>query len=104
MFCFQISFRMIIWNGFELALDRNPELLHSLLQPVEEAVGTIGREAGRAARETLGPEGAVSQVTKDVGKTIDETVAPEGAVGQTLGNGLSKLDEFRTWCRESLAA
>jgi hypothetical protein len=95
-------------------LDRNPELLHNLLQPIGETVRTLGREAGRAvgeigtqtghalgpggaigdtirnvgetARETLGPEGAVSEVAKDVGKTVNETVAPEGAVGHTLGH------------------
>lgn len=95
-------------------LDRNPELINSLLQPVGEAVETLGKETGRAVgeigartgqaigpggaigdtirnvgettKETLGPQGLINQTAKDVGKTLNHTTAPEGAVGHTLSN------------------
>lgn len=69
------------------SVDANPTLIQTLLQPVTEAVGGLGREAGRAAGElgtqagkALGPGGAVGDTIRQAGEAARETLAPGGLV------------------------
>jgi hypothetical protein len=60
-------------------LDRNPEILESLVNTVDDAVGDIG-ELGQKA---LGPGGAVTQTLGDVGQAAQQAVHPGGAASET---------------------
>src|ERR671925_193621 len=62
-------------------LDRNPEILESLVHTVDDAVGDIGQLGQKA----LGPGGAVSQTLGDVGDAAKQAVGPGGAASQALG-------------------
>jgi hypothetical protein len=62
-------------------LDRNPEILESLVKTVDDTVGSVG-DLGEQA---LGPGGAVSQTLGDVGQAAEQAVKPGGAASQALG-------------------
>ena len=62
-------------------LDRNPEILESLVKTVDDTVGRVG-DLGEQA---LGPGGAVSQTLGDVGQATEQAVKPGGAASQALG-------------------
>src|SRR5215216_6413198 len=66
-------------------LDRNPEILESLVKTVDDTVGNIG-ELGQQA---LGPGGAVSQTLGGLTDAAGQAVGPGGAVGQ-LGGSLGQ--------------
>ena len=59
-------------------LDRNPEILESLVETVDDTVGNIGAIGERA----LGPGGAVSGAVESVGDTAEKAVEPGGAVSE----------------------
>src|SRR4029453_18848330 len=58
-------------------LDRNPEILESLVKTVDDTVDNIG-DLGQKA---LGPGGAVSQTLDDVGQTAQTDVPPHSRHG-----------------------
>src|SRR4029450_13969449 len=55
-------------------LDRNPEILESLVKSVDDTLGDVG-DLGKKA---LGPGGAVTQTLDDVGQTAQQAVGPGG--------------------------
>lgn len=61
-------------------LDNNPEILQSLLEPLGETVGAVGRTA----------EKTLPQVGESLGKTVEET-APQ--VGESVGKTAEKTAE-----------
>jgi hypothetical protein len=63
-------------------LDRNPEILESLVHTLDDTVGQVGQLGEKA----LGPGGAVSQTLGDVGQAV-------GGLGQGLGQGVGGLGE-----------
>lgn len=66
-------------------LDRNPEILNNLLQPVGKAVGEIGSGVGKTVGE-LGP--GLSKATGELGKGLGKTV---GDLGPGLGKATGEL-------------
>jgi hypothetical protein len=62
-------------------LDRNPEILESVVQTVGNAVDDVS-DLGEKA---LGPGGAVSQTLDDVGQAAQQAVQPGGAVSEAAG-------------------
>lgn len=69
-------------------LDKNPDILKSLLAPVGEAVGEIGKGAGGAVGEIgKGAGGAVGEIGKGAGGAVGEIgEGAGGAVGE-IGKG-----------------
>ena len=69
-------------------LDKNPDILKSLLAPVGEAVGEIGKGAGGAVGEIgKGAGGAVGEIGKGAGGAVGEIgKGAGGAVGE-IGKG-----------------
>ena len=61
-------------------IGENPEILQSLVQPVDRTVG----EVGGAAREAVGKGGAVSQIAGGVGAATERV---SDAAGQAMGEG-----------------
>jgi hypothetical protein len=66
-------------------LDRNPEILESLVKTVDDTVGTVG-DLGEQA---LGPGGAASQALGGLTDAAGQALGPGGAVGQ-LGGSLGQ--------------
>src|SRR5215216_2292787 len=66
-------------------LDRNPEILESLVKTVDDTVGSVG-DLGEKA---LGPGGAASQAVGGLTDAAGQAVGPGGAVGQ-LGGSLGQ--------------
>jgi hypothetical protein len=81
-------------------IDRNPQILESLLKTVDTAVDDVGQTAqtalgpggaasravdqvGQTAQQALGPGGAGSKAVNEVGGAAKEAVGPGGAVTQT---------------------
>src|SRR4029453_312992 len=62
-------------------LDRNPEILESLVKTVDDTVGSIG-ELGQ---EALGPGGGLTKTLDDVGQAAQQAVQPGGAASEALG-------------------
>src|SRR6185437_10048737 len=62
-------------------VDRNPEILQSLLETADSAVGTVGE----AAREAVQPGGAVSELAGDVGDAGKQALGPGGAATEAAG-------------------
>jgi hypothetical protein len=62
-------------------LDRNPEILESLVKTVDDTVGSVG-DLGEQA---LGPGGAVTETLGDVGQAAQQVVQPGGAASQAVG-------------------
>jgi len=62
-------------------LDRNPQILESVVQTVGNAVDDVS-DLGEKA---LGPGGAVSQTLDDVGQAAQQAVQPGGAVSEAAG-------------------
>jgi hypothetical protein len=69
-------------------LDRNPEILESLVHTVDDAVGDIGQLGEKA----LGPGGGLTQTLDDVGQAAEQALGPGGAVGQ-LGQIVGQLGQ-----------
>lgn len=61
-------------------LDRNPEILQSLLTTVDTAVDDIGH----TAQQALGPGGAVGQAVNAVGQVGQQAVGPGGAATRAV--------------------
>lgn len=61
-------------------IDKNPEILASLLKPVGEAVGAVGRTV----------EQTVPELGESVGRTVEQTVP---AVGQSAASAIQSLGE-----------
>ena len=73
-------------------LDRNPEILESLVKTVDDTVGSIGD----IGQEALGPGGAVSQAAGGLTDAAGQALGPGGAVGQlgsSVGQGIGELGE-----------
>lgn len=68
-------------------IDNNPQLLESLLKPVGEAVGQVGKGVGEAVPE-LGR--GVSQTLPEVGKGVRETLPEVGKGVGEVGKGVGK--------------
>jgi hypothetical protein len=66
-------------------LDRNPEILESLVKTVDDTVGSVG-DLGEQA---LGPGGAASQAVGGLTDAAGQALGPGGAVGQ-LGGSLGQ--------------
>src|SRR5918995_4403179 len=81
-------------------IDRNPQILESLLKTVDTAVDDVGQTAqtalgprgaasravdqvGQTAQQALGPGGAGTKAVDQVGGAATEAVGPGGAVTQT---------------------
>ena len=62
-------------------LDRNPEILESLVNTVDDAVGDLGQLGQKA----LGPGGGLTKTLDDVGQAAQQAVQPGGAGSQALG-------------------
>jgi hypothetical protein len=62
-------------------LDRNPQILESLVHTVDDAVGDIGNLGQKA----FGPGGAASQTLGDAGQAAQQAVQPGGTASQALG-------------------
>src|SRR5215218_2803701 len=62
-------------------LDRNPEILESLVKTVDDTVGSVG-DLGEKA---LGQGGALTQTLGDVGQAAQQAVQPGGAASEALG-------------------
>jgi hypothetical protein len=62
-------------------LDKNPQILESLVKTVDDTLGSVG-ELGQKA---LGPGGAVSETLGGVGQAAQQAVQPGGAAGEALG-------------------
>src|SRR5918993_462962 len=56
-------------------IDRNPQILESLLKTVDTAVDDVGQTAQTA----LGPRGAASRAVDQVGQTAQQALGPGGA-------------------------
>ena len=69
-----------IVNRVVQTLDRNPELVTSLLSAVDSTVGTVGGVANTA----LQPGGVVSQTVGTVGQTLGNLTQPGGVLTQTV--------------------
>ena len=69
-----------IVNRVVQTLDRNPELLTSLLSTVDSTVNTVGGVANTALR----PGGVVSQTVGTVGQTLGNLTQPGGVLTQTV--------------------
>jgi hypothetical protein len=66
-------------------IDRNPQMLESLLKPVGEAVGEVGRGAG----EMLPPVGkGLGQVLPSIGEGVGQMLPP---MGQGLGTAAGEV-------------
>jgi len=93
-------------------LDKNPDILKSLLAPVGEAVGEIGKGAGGAVGEIgKGAGGAAGEIGKETGQAVGElgsnvaptakqlgseaakTAGPESPVGETVKSTTGNLEE-----------
>src|SRR5947207_3387072 len=61
-------------------LDRNPEILQTLLNTVGTAVDDIGH----TAQQALGPGGAVGQAVNTVGQTAQQALGPGGAATEAV--------------------
>ena len=61
-------------------LDRNPEILETLLKTVDTAVDDIGH----TAQQALGPGGAVGQAVNTVGKVGQQALGPGGAATRAV--------------------
>src|SRR4029453_2271815 len=70
-------------------LDRNPEILESLVKTVDDTVGSIG-ELGQ---EALGPGGGLTKTLDDVGQAAQQAVQPGGAAREALGEGVGQLGQ-----------
>jgi len=69
-------------------LDKNPDILKSLLAPVGEAVGEIGKGAGGAVGEIgKGAGGAVGEIGKGAGGAVGEIGKGAGGAGGEIGKG-----------------
>lgn len=62
-------------------LDRNPQILESLVNTVDDTVGSVG-DLGEKA---MAPGGAGSQTLGDVGQATQQAVRPGGAASEALG-------------------
>lgn len=69
-------------------LDKNPDILKSLLAPVGEAVGEIGKGAGGAVGEIgKGAGGAVGEIGKGAGGAVGEIGEGAGGAVSEIGKG-----------------
>ncbi|WP_433281593.1 hypothetical protein [Micromonospora sp. CA-244673] len=61
-------------------IERNPEIIESLVKTVDTAVNQVGQ----TAQQVLGPQGPLAQTLDHVGQTAQEALGPDGPLSQTL--------------------
>ncbi|WP_157779078.1 hypothetical protein [Micromonospora sp. WMMA2032] len=61
-------------------IERNPQIIESLVKTVDTAVNQVGQ----TAQQALGPQGPLARTLDHVGQTAQEALGPEGPLSQTL--------------------
>ncbi|GGR98700.1 hypothetical protein GCM10010169_49130 [Micromonospora fulviviridis] len=61
-------------------IERNPQIIESLVKTVDTAVNQVGQ----TAQQVLGPQGPLARTLDHVGQTAQEALGPNGPLSQTL--------------------
>ncbi|MCT2278257.1 hypothetical protein M3G91_11545 [Micromonospora chalcea] len=61
-------------------IERNPQIIESLVKTVD----TAANQVGQTAQQALGPQGPLARTLNHVGQTAQEALGPEGPLSQTL--------------------
>ncbi|MEU4370904.1 hypothetical protein [Micromonospora chersina] len=61
-------------------IERNPQIIESLVKTVDTAVNQVGQ----TAQQALGPQGPLARTLDHVGQTAQEALGPDGPLSQTL--------------------
>ncbi|MFD4206282.1 hypothetical protein ACFWRG_09855 [Micromonospora tulbaghiae] len=61
-------------------IERNPQIIESLVKTVDAAANQVGQ----TAQQALGPQGPLARTLDHVGQTAQEALGPEGPLSQTL--------------------
>ena len=61
-------------------IERNPQIIESLVKTVD----TAANQVGQTAQQALGPQGPLARTLDHVGQTAQEALGPEGPLSQTL--------------------
>ncbi|SCL71851.1 hypothetical protein GA0070603_6097 [Micromonospora chersina] len=61
-------------------IERNPQIIESLVKTVDTAVNQVGQ----TAQQALGPQGPLARTLDHVGQTAQEALGPNGPLSQTL--------------------
>ncbi|GAA3777662.1 hypothetical protein [Micromonospora maritima] len=68
-------------------IERNPQIIESLVKTVDTAVNHVGQ----TAQQALGPQGPLARTLDHVGQTAQEALGPEGPLSQTLQQTTQQL-------------
>ncbi|MEH0824413.1 MULTISPECIES: hypothetical protein [Micromonospora] len=61
-------------------IERNPQIIESLVKTVD----TAANQVGQTAQQAVGPQGPLARTLDHVGQTAQEALGPEGPLSQTL--------------------
>ncbi|GHJ53110.1 hypothetical protein Nm8I071_24170 [Nonomuraea sp. TT08I-71] len=73
-------------------IERNPQIIESLVKTVDTAVNQVGQ----TAQQALGPQGPLARTLDHVGQTAQEALGPNGPLSQTLQQTTQQLVQNRS--------
>lgn len=70
-------------------IERNPQIIESLVKTVDTAVNQVGQ----TAQQVLGPQGPLARTLDHVGQTAQEALGPNGPLAQTLQQATQQVGQ-----------
>ncbi|MGC1213360.1 MAG: hypothetical protein WA890_19090 [Micromonospora sp.] len=70
-------------------IERNPQIIESLVKTVDTAV----HQVGQTAQQVLGPQGPLARTLDHVGQTAQEALGPNGPLSQTLQQATQQVGQ-----------
>ena len=70
-------------------IERNPQIIESLVKTVDTAVNQVGQ----TAQQVLGPQGPLARTLDHVGQTAQEALGPNGPLSQTLQQATQQVGQ-----------
>ncbi|MET7971328.1 hypothetical protein [Micromonospora sp. NPDC005305] len=70
-------------------IERNPQIIESLVKTVDTAVNQVGQ----TAQQVLGPQGPLARTLDHVGQTAQQALGPDGPLSQTLQQSAQQVGQ-----------
>ncbi|SCF25740.1 hypothetical protein [Micromonospora mirobrigensis] len=80
-------------------IERNPQIIESLVKTVDTAVNQVGQ----TAQQALGPQGPLARTLDHVGQTAQEALGPNGPLSQTLQQATQQVGQQLEQTTQQLA-